>query len=113
MDFTFHKNYRLTNDTYLFDGCRYRYKGDLENIDKQIIAKVYEYGGYAIIAVIDGVCLTFNEITDMMQAVEDETGFEVSDQVWEADKKATIERNITTVRHASNQCPERRIPLWK
>ena len=80
MNFIFHKNYHPTNDTYLFDGCRYRYEGNLENIDNQTVAKVYEYRGYAIIAVFDGVCPTFDEIAAMMLAVEDETVFEVSDQ---------------------------------
>ena len=36
MNFTFHKNYRPTNDTYLFEGKRYGYFGDVEDKENRV-----------------------------------------------------------------------------
>ena len=86
MDFTFEKNYRPTNDTFVFDGTRYNYTGDIEDKSNRIVAKVYNWQGYAIIAVLDNISPTGSELDTMMQAVEDESDYEVSHTVWEADK---------------------------
>ena len=91
MDFTFHKNYRPNNDSFVFDGTRYNYTGDIEDTENQIVAKVYEWQGYAMVTLRDNFSPTSTEIDAMIQAVSDETDYEVSYTVWVADKSDLVD----------------------
>ena len=86
VDFTFHKNYKPNNDTYLFEGTRYCYFGDVEDKDNRVVAKVYEHENDLIIAVFDDANLYLHEWAELMEVVEGEVDLEVSYMVWEANK---------------------------
>ena len=86
MIFTFEKNYRPTNDAYLFEGRRYDYIGDVENEKHCIVGKVYQYESDLILAILDSAVLTLDQHADAAIAVETETGLIVSHNVWEAHK---------------------------
>ena len=90
MNFTFHKNYRPTNDTYLFEGKRYGYFGDVEDKDNRKIAKVYKHNNDLIVAMFDDPVLYLDEWAEIAEVVETETDLEVSHSVWEAHKDGNI-----------------------